>query len=134
MNKTLRRSYLVIFLFILFLPGLGDPNSNLFLPRSQTTYQLYLSIDSDYYDLNNIKVRVYDNITEEWNWCDPHEVIVQSTTYKLKLYDAQTGQLIFSDQTDQTRSDNYRNIEIDAIQIVNNQEYPITFISTPLSN
>ena len=98
-----------------------------FTPSLHATYELYLSIDSEYYHLDNILTKVYDSTTTDWNWCNPEKIILQSTTYRLRIFDKETRQLLFFDRRDQTRSDNYRIIKLNATKVINNHYYPISY-------
>ncbi len=82
-------------------------------------------LDSNYYNLQNVRIEVRDETTLEWLQQDPTDIVLQHSDYKLRIYDKNTNDLIFED-TSLVGFTYYRTISIPSIKITNNADEQIT--------
>ena len=115
-------------------------------------YQLQpvISLNSTYYNLNNIRLETYlpfspefgprppsdPSPTFEWAWYeqDPNTIILPHPNYKFRIFSKETNELIFEDNQQQNFSA-FRTITINSLKVQNNADEPITarfFNSTEL--
>jgi hypothetical protein len=124
----------------------GNTNKEIYYTQTQGTshsnYELFdlrwdlypiISIDSDFYNLNNIRIEVYDRVIASWTEYDPNNIILTHPQYKIRIYDKQTSDLIFEDTSYQYFKF-YREVSIDSIKLINNYEEPILFKLTGTSS
>lgn len=132
-----------------YITNYGDSDLNKYSPdftvdkelnygsSSQTTdsdsasFMLYwnlqpiISLDSDYYNFDNVRYEVYDKIIASWTEFDPTDIILSHPEYKLRIYDKETNNLIFED-SDYQFFKYYREISLDTLKIQNNAPEPVS--------
>jgi hypothetical protein len=83
-----------------------------------------LVVNSTYYNLGNTRIQVFDKVSESWIEQDPTDLTLSHPQYKMRLYDSETNNLIYEDQTFVNYS-TYRTVTLPALKIVNNAAEPI---------
>lgn len=91
-------------------------------------FEPILEIDSEYYNLGNIRVYAYSLLqgTTDFQWFeqDPNAIILNHPNYRYKILDKNTNEIIYED-FDDVIFQTYREIEIDSIKITNNAGEPV---------
>ena len=93
-------------------------------PNSNAVSRVYLSINSTYYHLQNINIKIAEsdsiyNMPTDWKFCDPQEIITHTTYYKLLIFDVETDNMIWRDGEWIAVSEAYRIINLTANEFIN---------------
>jgi len=86
-------------------------------------------IDSEYYTSQNIRIEVFDKVTDSWIDQDPNELSLVHPEYKLRIYDINTNNLIFEDST-YNKFKTTRTVTIDSIKLENNSGENVNFTAS----